>query len=223
MDIKKIESIATNVVTPVDYKEIKVDFGDGILPDFGKTYVNAMNQKLALRGSAREFDVDQMNKYLNTILLYRVMYTAELGRVDSKARMLKIPALYATSLTHIGTVYDKDLGIQLTPELDKKAIKTMSIEEALQFSRELDIVEDLGFELVEGMPRDKNGEADFMYFHMSEGNITRHDNRAHPSFAVLSAFFRMKQLENVLTYRVTYGLVTEYEEMLKGLIYDEAR
>lgn len=228
MDIKKIETIATNVVTPVNFTTVNVDFGEGVMPEYGVTYVSAINQKLALRGSSLSFDPVEMTKYLNTLLKYRVAFSSGIGRVDPLARNLLVPALYALTLTHVGSVYDKDLGIQLVPFLasdSKKNVKLdcMSIQEATNFSKSLQIVEDLGFELVEGLPKDKNGESDFMYFHMSEDVVKRHDNRAHPSYAVLAAFFRMKQLEDVLTFRANYGLISEYDEMLKGLIYDEAR
>lgn len=228
MEFKKIESIAGNIVTPVDFKTVEVDFGKGIVEDFSDTYVGAMNAKLALRGSSKQFDETEMRKYLNFLLVTRINSVNNTGKFDHRTRQLKVPALYALTLTHIGSVYDKDLGIELTPKIDTKSKDIsnaiMTADEAIKFSRgELSIVEDLGFELVEGLPNDKNGDGNFMYFHMAEEAVTRHDNQAHPGYAVLAAFFRMKQLQDVLSQRVSYGLISEYDEMLKGLIYDEAK
>lgn len=224
MDLmSKVESIAGNIVFPVSHEKVKVSFSKGILPEFAKTYVSAMNTKLSYRGSSLQFDAIKLQKYLNTILKYRIDSVNGSRNLPPHARRLMVPALYALSITQVGVVYDKDLGVELTPVLDKDFDDFMSDEEAINFSRELLIVEDLGFELVEGLPRDQKGGADFMYFHMSETSILRHDKKAHPGIAVLTAFFHMKQLENVLSFRVSYGLISEYEEMLKGLIYDELR
>lgn len=241
MDIKKIESVAGNVIVPVNHVKVKVSFGCGIMPEFAETYVNAMNQRLAARGSSLSFDRNEMEKYLNTLLKYRIDRVNGTGKNEPNARLLKVPALYALSLTHVGPVFDKDLGVELVPILESNdsnsdvtdevsgrgrsatIMATMNIQEALDFSRKLLVVEDLGFELVEGLPKEREGDSDFMYFHMSADSILRHDKGAHPGIAVLTAFFRMKQLENILTFRVNYGLISEYEEMLKGLIYDEAR
>lgn len=222
MEIKKIQSIANNILTPVDYQKVSVDFGQGIVPGFAETYVSAMNAKLALRGSSIQFDAKELTKYLNLLLKLRIESVNGSGKTDFRAKDLKIPALYALSLTHVGYVYDKDLGIELMPVVEK--LDVMTVDTALDFSRQkLSIVEDLGFELVVGLPRDRNGESNFMYFHMSEDKILRHSSEAHPGFAVLAAFFRLRQLQEVLTFRVNYGLVSEYDQMLKGLIYDEAR
>lgn len=224
MEMKYIQSIAGNVVTPVDHQHVEVSFNDGIVAGFADTYVSAMNQKLALRGSSLSIDADRMKQYLNTLLVLRIDSINGKGSRDFRVKDLKIPALYALALTHIGSVYDKDLGIELTPVIDSKKVKALSIDDAISFSREsLGIVEDLGFELVQGLPRDRNGESQFMYFHMIDDKIVRHNKEAHPGFAILAAFFKLQQLQNVLNYRVNYGLVAEYDQMLKGLIYDEAR
>jgi len=222
MEIDKIKSIAANVITPINYERVAVSFGHGILPEFAKTYVDAMNGKLALRGSSLSFDRQEMEKYLNTILSIRINRVNGEGKGAPEARYFKIPALYALTIRHVGIVYDKDLGIELYPVLDGE-IEVMSISEAADYSRRLQLVEDLGFELVEGLPNDRTGEADFMYFHMTEDSLVRHNKDTHPGVGILTAFFRMKQLENVLTFSVSYGLISEYQELLKGLIYDEVR
>lgn len=222
MDIKNLESIAKNVVAPIDFIQADVDFGSGIIPGYAQTYVSAMNSKLALRGSALQFDESEMSKYLNLLLKLRIDQTSGRAKSDFRARNLKIPALYSIALLHIGKVYDPELGIELVPTYGK--MDCMSVEDAMIYSMsKLSIVEDLGFQLVLGLPKETNGDTNFMYFHSAEEKIVRHDRKAHPSFALLTAFFRLKQLDNLLNFRVSYGMFSEYESMLKGLIYDEAR
>lgn len=223
VNLESLQKQVQAVSTPVDYQELTVNFSDGIVVDFATTYVSAMNGKLAKVNSSISFDETDMKKYLNTLLKWRIDKVNK-KRVPSESFNVMVPSLFAISLTHVGTVYDKDLGISLKPHYDEDKLECMSDKEAIMFSRtKLLLVEDLGFELVEGLPKAHQGESDFMYFHMTDNAIVRHDNRAHPAYAVLAAFFRMKTLENVLTYRVNYGLISEYEDMLAGLIYDEAR
>lgn len=223
MDLmNKVQSIAGNVITPVDFVEVKVDFGSGLVADFAETYASTINSKFALRGSALNVSSEEMLKYLNTLLLYRIQYING-QRVPQESRSLMIPALVALTLNNIGKVYDKDYGVELIPVLEGE-IDVMDIKEALLFSRQkLLLAEDLGFELVEGLPKDRTGEANFMFFHFSGDSILRHNNAAHPGYAVLAAFFKMQQLTEVLSFRSSYGLQAEYKEMLTGLIYDESR
>ena len=220
----RLEKVS-NIITPVDQEVVTVSFtGNGVLPDFAETYADAINTKINIKGGSIEFDASELQRYFNFLLAARIKKVTG-GKVTQSARNLNIPALFAISLTHIGEVHDRDLGITLLPELkvDKDA-EFMTDDEAIKFSRTLTFVQDLGFELVQGIPFDRLGDSGFMYMTLAEtGHLVRHNNDAHPGVAALSAFFRMEQLGNLLTFRVSYGLVSEYEDMLKGLIYDEAR
>lgn len=222
VDIETLQKQVSKVSSPVDDVEIKVDFSHGTVVRFATTYTDAINGKIALVSPQNQIEEGEMIRYLNTLLTWRInKFTKE--RVPNEAHDVMIPSLFAISLTHIGKVYDKDLGISLIPVLEKP-LEIMTPEEALKFSRSRILrAEDLGFELVQGLPKAFDGEANFMYFQMSDNEILRHDNAAHPAYAVLAAFFKMKSLENILTYRVSYGLISEYDRLLEGLIYDESR
>lgn len=220
LNIDSILSKTGNVVAPAQINTVEVDFGKGIVEGFPSNYVDAINGKLALRGSSMSFSADEMTKYLNLLLYLRIQQVRG-NKVDFRVRNFLVPALYALSLNQIGNVYDREQGIQLVPSIQDSA--NMTIEEASNFSNRLHLIQDLGFELVTGLPADRNGDINFMYFHYSDSLVLRHSNSAHPGYAVLAAFFRMQQLESLLSYRVSYGLVAEYEELLRGLIYDEAR
>jgi hypothetical protein len=163
------------------------------------------------------FDPVEMHGYLNFLLKTRIDKVSG-KRVDHQTRYLMIPALYAISLNQIGKVYDKELGIELVPKIDAE-IDMMDLQEAMKYSRKLLIVQDLSFELVEGLPKDITGSSDFMFMHMTEEAVVRHNSVPHPAIAALTAFFRMKQLESVLSFRVHYGLISEHENALKNLIY----
>lgn len=221
MTIKSIEALTSNVVTPVNFDEIKVSFGCGIIHGFAESYTSAINNKLAFRGSSISFDSTAMQKYLNLLLKTRIDYING-RRMDGAFKQMFIPSLYGLAIAQIGMVYEKDLGIQLIPAIDED-IEIMTIDEALSFSRKLQMCEDLGFEMNPGLPTDRDGSKEFMFFHMADEKIVRHAKDASPAYAALTAFFRMEQLSSMLTLRVNYGLISEYENMLHGLISDSLR
>lgn len=217
MEISKIIETQVNVIRPIDFVTTKVDFGLGIVQDFASSYVNAINNKLILRGTNFSFDEKEIKSYLNFLLQNRVRQVNGKHVDHSVKRVLNVPALYALTLQQVGKVYDKDLGIELVPHLDED-ISAMTVQEAIAFSKKLMIIEDLSFELVQGLPKDTDGSSEFMFFHISGNLVTRHASDAHSGYAVLASFFRMKQLESVLTFRVNYGIVEEYDRMLDSLI-----
>lgn len=220
--MEKIQKQAEFVVTPKKWDTVIVEFGSGIVPGFAESYTQALNNKIALRGSSITFDAAELQAYLNYLLANRID-SVNGKRFEKATKHMLVPSLFAVALTNVGIVRDKDLGIESRPSYSDK-IEMMSTEQAIAYSRDrLTIIEDLGFELVEGLPRDIQGDANFMYFTMSEDEILRHNNDAHPAFGVIAAFFRMNRLQDAVLPRVTYGLISEYDDMLRGLISDEAR
>lgn len=217
--IDKILATTFNVTTPINFVVNKVDFGAGIVPGFAKTYVSAINNKLIAKGSGHTFDSDRMESYLNFLLLQRINKVNGV-RVDFTVRYLNVPALYALTLTQVGKVVDSELGVELVPYVLEESFKgkICTLEEAHLFSKEIKLIEDLGFELVVGLPRDGLGSREFMFFQVTGDLITRHNKDVHSGYAILAAFFEMKQLESVLAYRVSYGSVYEYQNMLDSLI-----
>ena len=220
----KLEKL-TAVITPVDHKVVKVSFsGEDILSGFAETYADAINSKISMRGGSKSYDSVEFQRYFDYILESRIDKVNG-KRITGRAKDLLIPALFATAINHIGEVFDAELGIALEPEfVTDKSFKKMTEVEAIKFSRELTLVEDLGFEVVPGIPFDRKGDIGFMYMSLaSDGSMVKHDAKTHPGVVALTAFFKMEQLGNLLSFRVSYGLKSEYDEMLKGLIYDEAR
>lgn len=221
MTINSIEALTSNVITPVQFDTIEVSFGCGIIHGFAESYASAINNKLAFKGSSISFDSDVLQKYLNLLLKARVEFVQG-KRLDGLFKQMFIPSLYGLALAQIGTVFDKDIGIELIPVVNEE-IECLSVQEALAFSRKLQMCEDLGFEMNPGLPTDKFGSTEFMFFHMADDRIVRHAKDASPAFAALTAFFRMEQLSSMLSFRVNYGLIAEYENMLHGLISDSLR
>lgn len=217
VEISSILDTQVNVIRPVNFVTTKVDFGFGIVQGFATSYVNAINNKLILRGTNFSFEEEKISSYLNFLLQSRIRQVNGKHVDHSVKRVLNIPALYALTLQQVGKVYDKDLGIELIPHLDED-ISEMTLEDAISFSKQLAIIEDLGFELVQGLPKDTDGSTEFMFFHVSDNFVTRHASDAHSGYAILASFFRMKQLESVLTFRVNYGIIEEYDRMLDSLI-----
>lgn len=220
MDTSILTSTEYAVIKPVNYVTTKVDFGSGIVPGFARTFVRAINKKMSHVANVPDIDENEMEKYLNFLLISRIQSIT--GKTSRNLRNLRIPALYALTLNQIGKVEDRVLGVSLVPYIsdsDVRNLPTHTIEDAIEFSQILSIVEDYGFELVKGLPRDDEGSIDFMFFHVSENLVLRHEGKTHSGFAILTSFFKQKQLESVLSQRVTYGTIDEYDSMLQDLIY----
>lgn len=222
MELDKLTATQVAVTTPVSKDSIFVSFADGIVPGFAKAYSLAISKKLVGVNNVPNFDTYEIEKYLNFLLLKRVKFVN--GSSYPKAiRNLKIPALYALTLAQIGTVYDKQLGITIAPmitDVEEKTISVMTESEAIDFSYDLSILENFNFEMVKGLPFETGGSIDFMYFHVSNDIVLRHDALAHSGIAVLVSFFRQKQLESILTSRVNYGDVSDYDRILTSLIME---
>lgn len=212
-----ITTLTEKVLVPVDFSTSYVDFGKGIVSKFSKAYYSALSRKANVKGARFDLTIDEIEKYLNSLLVLRINITNG-NRVNRFiTNQLNIPALFGLTLLQIGRVFDKDFGISLEPKVSD-SIQVLSEEELIDISLKFQIFEDFGFELVRGIPKEITGSPDFMYFSFSEDSILRHNKEAHPGYAVLAAFFELKQLDSVLTHRISYGLIEEYAMTLQTLI-----
>lgn len=205
---------------PISKDTVIVSLGSAIIDDIVKAYHRAVSNKMSSR--FREFDIseEELQAYFNTLVKYRVDGVNG-KRVEKRSRYLMIPSLLSLAILKIGRVEDRTLGIVLYPEFEPK--DTLGIEEMERVSEVLLQIEDHGFSLVQGLPRDYIGDQEFMFFHHANGVVTRHNDAAAPGIAVLTAFFKFEQMHSLLSFRVDYGLVEDYQDMLRDLIYDESR
>lgn len=220
MDIDILKSKSEVSPRPVRIDKLSVSFGSGVVSDFASSYSLAISSKMTKRVDI-SISSEEMESYLNFLLKTRVDQVSG-NKVDRSVRMFAVPALFALALAHIGPCFDKEQGLDIIPVMDK-SVKVISLDEAKAISMKLLLIEDFGFELVLGLPRDLKGDINFMLFHMAEGEILRHDRVAHPAYATLISFFRVNQIESLLSHRQSYGHADEHTQLLRSLIFDSVR
>lgn len=110
-------------------------------------------------------DEEDFNKYVNTLLYYRVCLATS-TKIDSSVRALLnnlfIPARVSLLLGLVGEVTVKDINLTITPQFDMDADLIMSSEQLIEFSMMLGSFDDDGYTLVRGLKRSIYGDEHFM-------------------------------------------------------------
>lgn len=222
---KKLDSLHS--ATPVALKEdrAEVNFGSKFKEEIVRKLYNSWITKAEYSNKVFKLTEEQVVKYCNTLFALRVDSIERTKDYKNKAlyKSLRVPALMALVFAAIGKVHDREIGFTLIPVHSLPKKDYMSDEELEKISYQLANLEDLGFVMIEGLPRDQKGNPDFMYFNITKDTITRHNSSAPSSLAILTSFFDTLQLKATLTQTVDYGTTTMYDELLSNLIYDSGR
>jgi len=165
--------------------------------------------------------VKEIEGYLLYLLAQRVFMTTGL-KYNKNVSYLYVPSLYALALLQIGKAYDKELGINYLPVFEGE---TITYEEAQLISNKLVLLQDQGFPMVRGLPRDRKGTVEFLLFQFASNQteeVSTHlvspDSRPHLVYAMLMSFFKVEQVNSIFTPRVKYGMANEYHQLLRSLI-----
>jgi hypothetical protein len=218
----KVESFGDHRV-PISHETIIVDFSKGLWPKAADLYKDRLNAIGHDKGI--EFSSLELNNYFCYLLKHRIQHATG-QKYDKRTKYLVIPTLYALALLQIGKAFDRDLGVELIPQYNGDVI---SFEQAEQTSVKIQLLENEGVTQVRGLPRSPDGNASFLMLQYAqvlvEGNddsimIVNHDKRTHPVYAMLMSFFQSQQLNSVFRARVRYGLIGDYNSMLRSLIND---
>lgn len=162
-------------------------------------------------------------KYLCTLIWMRVQYVSGGDKAFSTYRTyyqrLAVPVVMSQLLMSMGEAIDRDFGLTFIPTYSIEAEKLLPPDEMLALSDIFMSLESHGLKLVYGLPKDVNGELDFMALSSVEG-VVRSYHRGHPVYGFLAAFFEQQQL-NAITgnmCRVIYGYRSDYEAYLREFL-----
>lgn len=207
------------VKRPIDQQRVEVALKHAVSDTHVRIYTSSFNNSFLVRNSNLEISEEVLKKYLTTIAKWRVDMVTSGSRVPSESKQVLIPAVYSIAILHLGMVFDPEQGIHLFPSFNPSPEELLSPEEMLDFSyNKLSLLQDMGHTFVMGLPKDKTGTLEVMYFHFAESQVLRHNNQSHPGMAALASFFEFQQLNNVLTHRVSYGYIAEQELILRQII-----
>lgn len=169
-------------------------------------------------------EVEDISKYLHTLLWMRCDYVSSRVRFGtekaSKAftpyrslyKYLAVPVVFSQMLLSIGQAYDNDFALKFIPTCTITEDRLLSVEELNAISDLFRRMERNGLKLVYGLPKDVDGELDFMALCCVEG-VVKGYRKSHPVYGFLAAFFEQKKFNEItgLMCRVFYGYTSDYE------------
>lgn len=207
--------------TPIDNVDVQVDFSKGLWMEAASMFTDRINSLGHDKGIFIE--TQQFERYLTFLLAQRVWMTTG-KRYDKRVSYLYVPSLFAIALLQIGKAYDKELGINYIPIFDGEV---MQYEEAEKISNQILLLQDEGFKMERGLPRDRRGTVEFLTFqyalnHSGEpdksANVVAPSAAPHIVYAMLMTFFKVQQINSVFNPRVKYGMINEYHQLLRSLV-----
>lgn len=204
--------------------QVKVEFNTDseLLSLLGKKYY----QEMLRIGDGRvpgldEITAELLTKYFKTLLYMRIAWVnSELG--DAYRRVynhLSIPVLMYHVLIPIGEARDKEFGIKFIPTITIDDSELLSVEELVLISDVMLRMENLGLAQEQGIPRDFEGELDYMAMVTVQNKILSY-RQSHPVFAFLSSFVRKRRLDDRLggVTRLFYGTEADFELQIQRVI-----
>lgn len=160
---------------------------------------------------------DEILKYLKTLTFLRVSLvngdqSKALNGYTRLVKHLNVPVMFYQCLIAMGVAIDRDFSIQFNPVYSIDSTDLLSPESMVEISDMMSRLEMNGLKIVKGVPRDPEGELDFMALSHVEEQVLGY-KRSHPVYGFLASFFAQKKLSDVtgMMCRVLYGYDSDYE------------
>lgn len=157
---------------------------------------------------------EALHKYFLTLMWIRArMVNGQSIKAYSQLkRLLTIPVVVYQIIIKVGLVKDEDLGLQLLPTVTVEGDSLLSASEMLHISDKLSNLESLGLALVHGLPRNPDGDLDFMAMQVIDNQVLSY-RKSHPVYGFLAHFLEMKRTSDTLqgVTRVFYGSTDDFD------------
>lgn len=199
---------------------------DKMVEELAKIYLSEMYRVSQSHGERllKGIDADDIRRYLCTLSFMRRTHVVDLRNAVTKAyasgkTSYAVPTFWYQILLMIGEAVDKDYSIKFIPGTSIDETDLLSPEEMLSISDIMFELQNVGFAVVAGTPRDVVGDLAFMAMaHVEERSFSY--KRSHPVYGFLASFFAMKEVEQALgtLVRVTYGYDSDYRTLLRRVI-----
>lgn len=179
--------------------------------------VSGSNHKAVL-----ELTEEDMEAYIRTLKWLRVCHVNEDRTEAFRAyrnivKYLHVPVLYYQVLIGIGRAYDREYNIEFRPCYSINEGDILGTDEMAAISSILRQYE--AVKTVEGTPRTREGELDFMAMVHVDNEIRSYRTQTHPVYAFLAAFVRQQKLNEVTgsMSRVVYGFEEDFKYHIDAL------
>lgn len=217
---------------PVDYKQVEVALGGGVvLEEMVKALFSHVQLRASFEGMKElPFTEVEFLAYHLALLKARIAYTLNQRvpeHLHPKSRTA-VPAFFCDILANIGKAEIKSLGVILVPKFDNTQIADETLEaifsdeDSIKHFKEISMflknMTRYGFVMSEGYSADRYGQEAFMAFQLVEDTLRRHDDSAHPGYAVMAAVVCKAQMLETLSPRVMYASLEEMKHAVTYLI-----
>lgn len=213
------DTVFSNLIprpTSYDVVPVVIRTDSEVMKEFTSAFVDAVKSKLLTEGGALPVSENDIKLYLEYAVFARVRIcmgkpSSLWGRYDK----YRIPSFLAVCLAQIGRVERADLGIQLNPVWGEEVDPAIDAQTLGKVNSLFAVLENRGFEMVMGLPKDTSGSLQMMSLQVTEGFVKGTNSDAHPSMAVIASFFAVSGLASVLgaqAFRVSYGPVKQMAE-----------
>jgi hypothetical protein len=190
----------------------------GLLSTVATELLRELNRLAPYSGYHDVADLEEGDilKYLSTLVWMRCKHVdiAEDKAYKKYKNLyyhLEVPVLPYQMLIAMGRAYDRDFNIEFCPEYSIDSSDLLSPDELLSLSNILRSLTQSGFQSVTGLPKERDGELDFMAMcHVKEEIVSYRDS--HPVYGFLAAFFKQQELNEITgaLCRVVYGYESDY-------------
>jgi hypothetical protein len=197
-----------------DVVEVTVNLESQVLSNYTQALFENLENAVVSRGGQLTFSNEELLEYVQSLIAARIGYVTHTDITVRPMDNVCVPSYIAVLLSNIGKAVDHGLGVELVPASVKSPLTK---DEIISFSRKLVSLSNFGFEYSDGYSRDKFGSWDFMAMTLIEDEVLRHDNVAHPVYALLAATVGLKGVESALSPRVTYGSSNHLAQLVSAV------
>lgn len=164
--------------------------------------------------------VEDIRRYLCTLSYLRRARVVgaqnkSVNAYRSLVRTVAIPVLWYQVLLGIGKAFDRDYSIEFVPGTSIRESDLLAPEEMLTISNTMFNLQNNGFKVVAGIPKDPEGELDFMAM-AHVGEMVLSYRKSHPVYGFLASFFATQEVSIALgaLVRIRYGYDSDYRTLL---------
>jgi len=166
---------------------------------------------------------EEILRYLKTLTAIRVSLvrgdqSKAMAGYNRLARYLSVPVMPYQALISMGIAIDRDYSIKFQPVYSIDSKDLLSPDDMERISDIMLRLEPNGFKIVQGVPRDVEGELDFMALSHVE-DIVKGYRKSHPVYGFLAAFFAQHTLNEITgtMCRIVYGYESDYATYVTSL------
>lgn len=162
-----------------------------------------------------DLEEDDILKYCKTLIWLRCEIVSGFSKASAHyrplIRNLAVPVMLYQMLIPIGIAIDRDYGIRFTPAYSIESEQLLDPDSLQSLSDIMTSLEASGLKIVYGLPKDRDGELDFMALCSVEG-VVKGYRKAHPVYGFLASFFEQKKFNEITgaMCRIVYGYESDY-------------